>query len=122
MWEETELAIKEAIAIRPDPKLDADDNMVFLTKYGQPWVRTGPSGNSNIDKICDALNKLLVSLHLKRKGAASYALRHTFETVAGGRGDQRQKPQNPASQWPSRRQPGMQGSECPALGPRLTRI
>lgn len=51
-------------------------------------MRTGPSGTSNVDKIIDAFNKLLTELQLKRDRLGFYALRHTFETIAGGCGDQ----------------------------------
>ncbi len=62
--------------------------MCFITKYGHRWVRQGPKGTSNVDKICDAFNKLLTELKLKRDRLGFYALRHTFETIGGGCGDQ----------------------------------
>lgn len=41
------------------------------------------NGKTPIDAINLEFNKLLRSLKLKRHGVAFYALRHTFETVAG---------------------------------------
>ena len=88
LWPETKQAIKEAIKKRPKSKDSVDDELCFITKYGHRWVRLGPSGTSNLDKIIDAFNKLLKKLELKREGLGFYALRHTFETICGGCGDQ----------------------------------
>lgn len=88
LWPETKQALKDAIQKRPKPKDSADDGLCFMTKYGHRWVRLGPSGTSNLDKIADAFNKLLKDLELKRERLGFYALRHTFETIAGGCGDQ----------------------------------
>ena len=88
LWPETKQALKEAIQNRAKPKDAADEGLCFITKYGHRWVRLGPSGTSNIDKITDAFNKLLTGLKLKRDRLGFYALRHTFETIAGGSGDQ----------------------------------
>lgn len=88
LWKETQEALADAIEHRPRPKEKGDAGLIFLTKYGQRWVRIGPSGNSNIDKVCDAFNKLLTAKEIKRPGVSFYALRHTFETIASGTGDQ----------------------------------
>lgn len=88
LWPETVDAIAEVLKHRPQPKDSADSELVFLTKYGQRWVRTGPNGKSNIDKVCDEFNKLLRAQSLKRPGVSFYALRHTFETIAAKTGDQ----------------------------------
>ncbi|MEZ6063900.1 MAG: tyrosine-type recombinase/integrase [Planctomycetaceae bacterium] len=88
LWPETIEAIKSASLSRPKARDDVRSDLLFITKYGRPWVRTGPSGTSNIDKIADAFAKLLKALGLKRQGVGFYALRHTFETIAGGSGDQ----------------------------------
>jgi integrase len=88
LWPETSKALAEAIDIRPTAKDAADDGLCFITKYGHRWVRQGPKGTSNVDKICDAFNKLLAQSNLKRDRLGFYALRHTFETIGGGCGDQ----------------------------------
>ncbi len=38
--------------------------------------------------MCDAFNRLLKATELKTHGVSFYSLRHTFETVASGTGDQ----------------------------------
>jgi len=88
LWPETRQALTEAIEKRPEHKDPADAELCFITKYGHRWVRQGPKGTSNVDKICDAFNKLLRELNLKRERLGFYALRHTFETIGGGCGDQ----------------------------------
>ena len=88
LWPETVKAIDKAIADRPVPKSDDDSRLIFVTKYGHRWVRIGKSGTSNLDKIADEFKKLLQDLNMKRPGIGFYGLRHTFETVGGGCGDQ----------------------------------
>ena len=88
LWPETVEALQAAIAKRPTPKDEEDAGLCFVTKYGHRWVRTGPNGTSNIDKIADEFKKLLDDLKMKRERIGFYALRHTFETIGGGCGDQ----------------------------------
>jgi integrase len=87
LWPETVAAVRQAIAIRPDAKEDADADMVFITKYGRRWTRTSPKGGP-IDGIAQEFGKLLTKLNLKRPGLNFYALRHTFATVGGDSVDQ----------------------------------
>lgn len=105
LWPETVEALKTAIAERPTPKKDADAGLVFITKYGRPWVRTqdkkkpdekdqskdeGQSGKRKmprpqvpVDSVCLEFGKLLRSLKINgRRGLGFYALRHTFRTEA----------------------------------------
>ena len=54
---------------------------VFLTKYGRPWQ--AKSGNP----ITEAFGRLVRRLGIHRPGLGFYALRHTFQTIAGNTKD-----------------------------------
>jgi len=88
LWTETQQAITEAIEKRPRAKDPADAGLCFISHTGKKWVRTGPNGTSVHDLISNAFSKLLKKLDMKREGLGFYALRHTFETICGGCGDQ----------------------------------
>ena len=88
LWPEALQAVNEAIAQRPRAKDAADAELCFLTRQGRRWVRFGPNGSSVVDLVSDAFSKLLRKHDMKRPGLGFYALRHTFETIAGGCGDQ----------------------------------
>ena len=83
LWPETVAAIKEAIARRPPPKNPQHANLVFLTKYGGSWAK-----ETSDNPISNEMRKLLDKLKLHRPGLGFYALRHTFETIAGEGRDQ----------------------------------
>lgn len=87
LWPETVAALREALAVRPAPKDQADAGLVFLTRQGRRWVRLNKSSTPN-DEIGKSFAKTLAALDLKRPGLGFYALRHTFETVAGESADQ----------------------------------
>jgi len=81
LWPETIAALKAAMADRPTPKDEADNNLVFVTKYGNRWVKAN-STTMRDDAVGKEFSKLLRSLGLKRAGLNFYAIRHTFQTVA----------------------------------------
>ncbi|MFV2067069.1 MAG: tyrosine-type recombinase/integrase [Pirellulales bacterium] len=98
LWPETIAALREVIAKRREPHDSEHSNTLFLTKYRQPWVRyelvdVKKFGKRDLkikqdDAIAKQTAKLLRELGIKRPGVGFYALRHTFETVAGGSRDQ----------------------------------
>ena len=86
LWPETVEALAAAIAVRPAPQDPGDNDLVFVTTYGNRWVRL--NGTSWTDAVTIMTRELLTKLELKRPGLNFYALRHTFETVAGESLDQ----------------------------------
>ena len=83
LWPETVIALREAISGRAGPKDQGDAGLVFLTKYGQPWAK-----ETTDNPVTKEFRKLLDVLTIYRPGLGFYALRHTFETVAGETRDQ----------------------------------
>ena len=91
LWPETVEALKKSMAKRPKPNDEADDGMVFLTKYGQRWAK-----ESSDNPISKEFAKILRPLKVKRgrkqeavyrKGLGLYTLRHTFQTIGDGARD-----------------------------------
>jgi integrase len=78
LWPETVAAIREALAKRAEPKDPADAGLVFVTKYGGPWVQTA---------VTHEMTKLLRDLDINGH-RNFYALRHTFRTIADRAKDQ----------------------------------
>lgn len=96
LWPETVTAIRAAVKVRPKPRDGKESDLVFLTRQGRPWVRAAivaagegqaPKFATN-DAIALEFGKLLRDAKLNRPGLGFYALRHTFETVAGESKDQ----------------------------------
>jgi integrase len=87
LWPETAAAVREWVAARPKAKDPADAGLLFLTRFGGRWVKVGPTG-APADAVGQEFGKVLARLGLKRPGRSVYALRHTFETVAGETADQ----------------------------------
>ena len=102
LWPETVKAIKTALEARPKPQKKADENLVFVTSGGERWVRVRTRGElmvgeadlesmarvSRVDRVTSSIARLLGKLGLARRGHTFYALRHTFETIAGESRDQ----------------------------------
>ncbi len=92
LWPETLHALREANETRPDPKASADDWRVFLTAYGNPWVRMEPSKKEGKeprwqDAVTVMFRVLLKELDLQQPGRSFYSLRRTFRTIADETGD-----------------------------------
>ena len=86
LWPETIAALQEALAIRPATTEPADDDIVFVTKYGARWSRTTDAG-TNVDAISQEFRKLLKSVDINGH-RGFYGLRRSFETIAGDSRDQ----------------------------------
>jgi len=91
LWAETVEALQQSLAKRPKPKDEADNGMVFLTKYGVRWAK-----DSTDNPISKEFAKILKPLKVKRgrkqepvyrKGLGLYTLRHTFQTIGDGARD-----------------------------------
>jgi hypothetical protein len=87
--------------VRPEPQDRDDADLVFLTMSGQRWVWSqgnianidaanieGLAHVSRVDRVTDAMARLLSKLGLVRPGHTFYSLRHTFETIGGESCDQ----------------------------------
>jgi len=81
LWPETIKALKESIAKR------TDESLVFITRARNPYVRVSDNGVVR-NSIMEEFSKLITRLKIKRLGLGFYALRHTFETIAGESKDQ----------------------------------
>ena len=75
--------MREAMEKRPTPKASEHEQLVFVTKYGKAWAKETPDS-----PVSKEFRKLLDSLAMHRPGLGFYALRHTFETIAGEGADQ----------------------------------
>jgi len=87
LWPETIEAVREWLPMRPKAKDKADSGLLFLTRKGGRWVFLTESG-APADSISQEFTKVLRTLGLKRPRVSFYALRHTFETIAGETLDQ----------------------------------
>jgi integrase len=102
LWEKTVAALREWLKVRPKPRAGVDglDDLVFLTKKGNPWIDrpsaknpTRKMGDREIEKlqgdrpVSKEFSKLLAECDLKRPGRGFYALRHGFQTIGDESGD-----------------------------------
>ena len=99
LWAETVAAIRDSIKIRPKPADVSHSDLVFITKYGHPYVRPSDRALKSFaagrldhlewtDGLRATMTYNLKLLGMKRKGLSFYSLRHTFESVGGGAKDQ----------------------------------
>jgi len=90
LWPETIQALREVIeGDRARPKDPKHAKLVFLTRFGHPWVRVQrkdlPDGSVRItkdDEVAKQFGKLLNRVGLQQSGRGFYALRHTHATLA----------------------------------------
>ena len=91
LWPETLEALRAALENRPKANGPSDAGCVFLTCFGVRWVRLNehedPAKRTRIDSTAQGFRKVLKKLEINGK-RGFYALRHTFETVAGESRDQ----------------------------------
>lgn len=83
MWPQTAQALKVGLDKRPDDVDDSTRGLVFITKRRKSW-----SKQTSDNPISKEFRKLLDETELYRPGLSFYALRHTFETIAGESRDQ----------------------------------
>lgn len=76
LWPETVKALKEWLAVRPEPTCDEAQSLVFVTTTGRSWSKTEAD-----NPVSKETAKLLKRLGLHRPGLNFYALRHTFQTI-----------------------------------------
>lgn len=84
LWPETVTALKAVHANRPAPLDPEDDELVFLTEFGRPWVRYHDRGDDRrgvpIDAVGPEFRKLAKRTQVKMPGSSD-TLRHVFRTV-----------------------------------------
>jgi integrase len=79
LWPETVAALRAAIPVRPAPRQDGAEKLVFLTARGRPCI----SGNI-ANPITLAVTGLMKKVEVHREGRGAYTLRHVFRTIADG--------------------------------------
>jgi integrase len=80
LWQETAAALRDYLAVRPDPRSDAFKEIIFLTRLRHPWIRR--SEKTITDSISFEFSKARKAAGFDR--GAFYDLRRTFRTVAAG--------------------------------------
>jgi integrase len=76
LWPETLDALREWLAIRPQPRQEQDAGLVFLTSAGLSWAKT-----TTATPLSKAMRRLLDGLGINGH-RNFYGLRHTFQTVS----------------------------------------
>jgi len=87
LWPETVEAIRDWLERRPANKQVADAGLLFITIFGTRWDKSA-DGDNHSNPISAEMKKILKKTNVYRLGLGFYALRHTFETVAGESRDQ----------------------------------
>jgi integrase len=77
LWPETVAALREAIAVRPEPRQDDATGLVFVTTRGRPWLVKGIANPVSV-----AARNLMRTVGIHHAGIGFYTLRHVFRTVA----------------------------------------
>jgi integrase len=94
LWPETVEALRLVIDQRKRSRDKADADLVFLTQYGQRYIRLADKADGSADgmiwtdSVCSAFRALLKRLGMLRRGRSFYSLRHVFETIGGESIDQ----------------------------------
>lgn len=97
LWPETVAALRAAIATRPNPKDKEDNDRVFLTHHGNPWVRYSleyqnekgeAKGGAFLDSVARKFIDLLKDAGFHRRRLGFYTLRHVTETIGSEVKDQ----------------------------------
>ena len=83
LWPEAVEAVHASLQIRPTPRDQAHEGLVFITKYGNPWFR-----DSMARPLSAEFRKILDTCGICKPGQGFYSLRRTFETIAGAARDQ----------------------------------
>lgn len=87
LWPETIKTVKEWLGERPSPRDETHRPLLFITKYGQPFVKSNAKGHP-ADALGQEFTKVIKDMGLHRTGLGFYSLRHVFETAAGCTRDQ----------------------------------
>lgn len=94
LWPETTAALRNALAVRPEPSDSNDSNLFFVTRQRNRFVRVRESKKTpgryvTIDAVAGRFGALIRKCGVNgRKGLGFYTLRHVFETIGGDSKDQ----------------------------------
>lgn len=83
LWDETVAALREAIEVRPKPRQDEAEGLVFVTTRGRPYLSRGQANPVSV-----AARKLMKEAGVHRAGVGFSTLRHVFRTIADNSRDQ----------------------------------
>jgi integrase len=84
LWKATTTALKKWLAIRPEHESD----LVFITKYGSPWFKSGDADSAkSANPLSAEFRKLCQALGVYQTGRGFYAIRHTFQTIGEEAGE-----------------------------------